>query len=319
MLNPAAFTPVGPLPSGPITLDTSGIPTVNGSLAGVVVAPPSGGPDVAVFTFSGGAVLALSDTILVIGSRPAALLFTGPATLHGNVVVESSAGAGGAPAAAGAGPGGGAGSAQGGGGGGYSGGGGTAGAAPGGAPYGVAVVLQGGSGGGGASGSGGRGGGALELGALGELRVTGSIVAAGTDGQDGAAGAGGGSGGHLIVHAFNVVLESGSLLAANGANGGSATNDFAGGGGGGGRVYVLHNLAGQLVLNGVIATAGGLAGGAGSGSGDGGQVLVEADPVVGEFPPAVPALASGLRGVLFLALLTAALRRPVRQVMAGNG
>ncbi len=126
------------------------------------------------------------------------------------------------------------------------------GGAPGGSPYGnLGFALQGGSGGGGLSfkdntSIGGGGGGAIEVGAVNALTVSGSILANGSYGQGG-----GGSGGGIFLHGDSVAL-SGYLSAAGGSGGG--------GGGGGGEVLIeagLGGFTGEINHIGVGGGAGG--------------------------------------------------------------
>ena len=251
-LNPLDFTSLGAFPTGPgfYTINTSGTPTLSGpngtSLPGVVshgVAVfdfdsinvpgpgPGPGPPFQVFTAT--------------GSLPLALLSRTNATIAGTIDGSgqsfSSGGPGGPgggngpvlPFTPGGGPGGGGPGGTpppvvvpfvGGGGGGFGGPGG-AGASSlsnvpgglGGVPYGdLARQLQGGSGGGTSFGPGAGGGGAIEIGAVGSLAISGSILARGgssISSPEGAlGGGGGGSGGGILLHA-NSVLLTGSLSA----------------------------------------------------------------------------------------------------------
>lgn len=141
----------------------------------------------------------------------------------------------------------------------------------GGAPYGdLARQLQGGSGGGTSFGPGAGGGGAIEIGAVGSLVISGNVLANGGSTISGGArgGAGGGSGGGILLHADSVLL-TGSLSAVGGDGGsfsfipgpGGSFID-AGGGGGGGRVTILSGPGGFSESGATINVAGG-AGGAG--------------------------------------------------------
>jgi len=157
----------------------------------------------------------------------------------------------------------------GGGGGGFGGQGGAGGAEPGSTPgaggvaYGNLIQqLVGGSGGGGGlagtGGSGGAGGGALELGAVGTLSVTGfgELFATGGGGEDGStSGGGGGSGGALLLHAQTVDL-SGILDVKGGDSGGGI---YGGGGGGGGQIDVLYGSGGLDDSSATIILDGGTA------------------------------------------------------------
>jgi len=188
----------------------------------------------------------------------------------------------------------------------------------GGAPYGdLARQLQGGSGGGasivgpsGASfGPSGGGGGAIEIGAVGPLTISGNVIANGgtpfpspTTG-----GGGGGSGGGILLHADSVRL-TGSLSAVGGAGGSSSSfpgpGGFpigAGGGGGGGRVTILSGPGGFVASGATIDVAGG-AGGAGNfisanGSpGGAGVLVISAVPA----PASLVLLGIGVLGLLGL-------------------
>ena len=130
----------------------------------------------------------------------------------------------------------------------------------GGAPYGdLARQLQGGSGGGDSSdGPGAGGGGAIEIGAVGPLTISGSILARGGGSLfSGNFGGGGGSGGGILLHA-NSVLLTGSLSAAGGdgiegfgpTGGPGSTFVAPGGGGGGGRVTILSGPGGFVAERG---------------------------------------------------------------------
>ena len=171
----------------------------------------------------------------------------------------------------------------GGGGGGFGGGGGSGGTGPvggnpgaGGSPYSTASLapLLAGSGGGGSpngfgggifimGGGGGAGGGSFELGAFGNLVVSGQLRSDGGDGSFLAGGTirmsgGGGSGGGLRLHGATADL-SGATLFASGGNSPPASVD--GGGGGGGRVAVLlgsgtTTVAGTTLAGGTGANLG---------------------------------------------------------------
>src|SRR5208337_2143176 len=87
--------------------------------------------------------------------------------------------------------------------------------------------LQGGSGGGiGSNSPGGGGGGAIELGAVGNISVKGSVLANGgcaiSGGLD-TGGGGGGAGGGILLHGEGVTLSG--LLSAIGGSGGSGGSD----------------------------------------------------------------------------------------------
>ena len=132
----------------------------------------------------------------------------------------------------------------------------------GGATYGdLAVKLQGGSQGapggfGPGSMSGGGGGGAIELGAVGLLSVSGSVVSRGGDAF--VPGAGGGAGGGIFLHSSSVSL-SGTLDVSGGAGAAgvaqpSTISYMGGGGGGGGRILVLSDqglpIPGSVLIGG---------------------------------------------------------------------
>ncbi len=146
------------------------------------------------------------------------------------------------------------------------------------------VNLLGGSGGGGGyhygscppdGGCAGAGGGAIELGASGniDIRSTGRIFADGGQGPDAnwRSGGGGGSGGLVLLCAEGtVILQRGSQITAKGGNGGSSYSGAGvgggGGGGGGGQIAVYYYA--DLTNNGQISAA---AGNGGTGSGLNGE------------------------------------------------
>jgi hypothetical protein len=121
--------------------------------------------------------------------------------------------------------------------------------AAGGTAYGdIAAQLQGGSGGGGGGGvsvqspdplpgsaGGGGGGGAVEIGAVGQLVISGSVLANGGDSGAGntTIGGGGGAGGGILIQANLITLWGSSTLSAAGGAGGPLGNVGTGGGGGG--------------------------------------------------------------------------------------
>jgi len=131
------------------------------------------------------------------------------------------------------------------------------GGAPGGGSYGnLAISLQGGSSGGtvlnarvGPS-PGGGGGGAIEVGAVGGIIVSGSILANG-----GSAGSGG-SGGGIFLHGDSVAL-SGVLSAQGGGGYSSLSFPLGGGGGGGGQVLIQAGPGGFTGNVGGINVSGG--------------------------------------------------------------
>lgn len=144
-------------------------------------------------------------------------------------------------------------------GGGYGGNGGNGGywfsspTAAGGSSYGstLATNVQMGSGGGGGGaacdyigGVSGAGGGAVDLSALADLILNGSITADGLDGANGdtfSGGGGGGSGGGILLSG---ILTLDGTLSATGADGGAQTGGLSasGGGGGGGRIKLAGTL-----------------------------------------------------------------------------
>ncbi len=274
-LDPNGFTSLGTLNvnSGTLSINTSTL-QVSGaaSFTGVAQAQGGGLPEIAVFTFDS-VNIGASVTVTFSGSRPVALLSKGNAVIGATLDVSGSAaqddfvGAGGpaggasggsggihdppANPTAGNGPGGGG---VAGGGGGFGGVGGVALQLPstGGVAYGdLATGLQGGSGGAGNNaaffamfnvwlpgGAGAGGGGAIEIGAIGQVQLAsvnsrgGDVVAFGTPG-------GGGSGGAVLLHGTTISL-SGSILADGGETTTSPPTGFGrGGGGGGGRVHAI--------------------------------------------------------------------------------
>jgi hypothetical protein len=296
-LDPLACSSLGELPNGDVIFNTTGTPTVNGSPAGVVV-PQTGGPDIAVFCFDGEAVLGQADTITVTGARPAAILFQGQATLHGEIIVSAGGGPGGTQMSSGTGPGAGLGSSQGGGGGGFGAGGGAGGGISGGAggiSYGSGELtpLHAGSGGGGGEAAGGTGGGAIEIGSLALLVANGEIHA---DGWSGAfhlteGGGGGGSGGGVFLHAFDVYIGD-AVITANGGDGGNG--GFGGGGGGAGRIVLMSNDGGAVTMapEAVFLLNGGN-GGVGAANGQNGlaaSLMQATDPGVGLDGPGEPVI-----------------------------
>lgn len=141
----------------------------------------------------------------------------------------------------------------------------------------LALMLQGGSGGAGSGfgGGGGGGGGAIELGAIGNLTLSGTVQANGGAGGSVNRG-GGGAGGGILVHAPTVSL-TGSLNAIGGVT-------FFGGGGGGGRVLIL--TADGTLASGSLAANVAINGGNGSSGGGGGTGVKELG--IGMFPNQAP-------------------------------
>lgn len=118
----------------------------------------------------------------------------------------------------------------------------------------------------GAAGQSGGGGGAIQLGSLGTVSITGSVNVNGGAGtvyydrnfSNFSRAGGGGSGGAILIHGLEVNI-SGSLEARGGAG---ASGPGRGGGGSGGRIFIGWKTTARL--QGTIAVDG--AGGAGSGS-----------------------------------------------------
>jgi hypothetical protein len=106
------------------------------------------------------------------------------------------------------------------------------------------TTLQGGSGGGGGGygygGGGGGGGGAVEIGAIGNVELSGYVYTFG--GSGGTQQGGGGAGGGVYVHGSSVSL-TGGIGAYGGV--GASYGLYDGGGGGGGRVFI-YTSTGQL-------------------------------------------------------------------------
>lgn len=158
----------------------------------------------------------------------------------------------------------------------------------------LAVGIQGGSGG--ATGGsqlffngttanifgGGGGGGGLEIGAVGDITITGELLANGGDSKDGSffsgqtAGSGGaGAGGGILIHADSVT-QNGDLQ----ANGGNAPGSrIGGGGGGGGEILIVASSLADITVGGTHSIAGG-AGVSATGGEDGMDGLYQtiADP-----------------------------------------
>lgn len=276
-LNPLSFGSLGASPFslvGTYVVDTSTTPPTltrpNASVLNGVVSPEG----IAVFTFDQ-IQIGTGITVNAVGTRPLALLSKSSFVLDSGSFIDVSGAASTNATPAMGGPGGGLGGS------GFGNGAGLAAAAVarllgrlavvsgvqaatgggngggiGGATYGdLAVQLQGGSGGGSAGNGGGGGGGALEIGALTQATLRGTVLAMG-----GAAftnfGDGGGSGGGILVHAETVNLSG--VISAQGGNG-AAYNSSGGTGGrgaGGGRVLIqsctLTNI-GTIEVNGGLA------------------------------------------------------------------
>jgi hypothetical protein len=288
-LNPDDFPSLGAFPtaSGTFTYDTNAL-TITGPGLTTPLQGTLSASGVAVFDFDSINLNANQAFFQVaIGSLapPLAFLSRGNITIDGTININGISGitfagliggsggpggyAGGGNDSIGGGPGGGGSSTMGGGsgtGGGFGGSGGYALFAPGGVTYGnLLQALQGGSGGGGgAAGLGGGGGGALEIGAVGNIFIDGSILANGGGGGGGrrgqGGGGGGGSGGGILIHGNSVTL-TGSLSAQGGQGGGGPPYSTPGGGGGGGRVVIEYGGGGFLGNTANINVNGGPTGG----------------------------------------------------------
>jgi hypothetical protein len=203
---------------------------------------------------TGGASIVLASTssltVAATGSIDAAArgFIPGPGGLLGGAFRTAGTGCGGGGAPAGTGTNGNEGATDGGGGGGGFGTSGAAGGSGVGSPGGAGsaascataldVILVGGSGGGGGDSSGsspgpfgGGGGGALQLTAMGQLRVDGTINIGGGGGRTAEGnvrdGAGGGSGGALFLEAPAIAIAASAGIFANGGGGGSASPGIA--------------------------------------------------------------------------------------------
>lgn len=255
VLDPNAFTSLGTFNSQPgnylVNTDTNTLTAPDGTVITGVV---SG--NIVVFTFDAISFNAGSTLFFGSGARAVALLSKGDATFAGQINLSGGGGGGapwggpggyaaGGPGQNGSGPGGGM----------YDGGAGGFGGAgrnyggSGGPVYGdLSVKLEGGSGGAGSRGDGGGGGGgALQLGALGTLRITGSVIADGGSGNSVFFG-GGGAGGGVLVRGQQVnIAATGSVTARGGDNLFNAC-------GGGGRILIV---AGTFTNSGFVSVAGG--------------------------------------------------------------
>jgi hypothetical protein len=259
--DPSDFASGGTFPPGAVTIDATELEVGGVPWPNAAVVAQDDGPNVAVFAFDGGAQI--DANVSVVGSRPVAVLFQGPAAISGVWIVAAGRGQGGGTAPPNS-------EFGGTGGGGFGGRGGAGSDGIGGASYGdLFAALEGGSNGGARNGGDAAlGGGALEIGALGLLDLSGALLAA--DGNAGASvdgdGLGGGSGGGIFLHAFDVTMDEATLVRARGGSGGDHdAGPFGigegGGGGGGGRIAVLVNVAGTLTQGGAaLVVSGGTAG-----------------------------------------------------------
>lgn len=264
-LRPYDFTSLGEFPSSGFAIDTNTL-SFAGMPGGVLVAQSGGAPDIAVFTFDGGGLLASGESITVTGDNALAILFQGAATLAGTIDVSGGDGLDQAPGVTGIGGLGVAGGGRGGNGGPFSSG--QNGIGPG---HGVVGSNSGsvsgaGSGAGAGFGTpGGEGGAAVTFRAGGDaygnpLRHE---LHAGSGGGGGGGvgsgsqrwGGGGGAGGGAIeIGAASSLQLMGAAIIANGGNGGSGFTD---GGGGSGGAILLHAFEVELDLETLLQSNGG--------------------------------------------------------------
>ena len=300
-LDPLDFASGGAFPPGTTTIDSDGLTVDGAPWPNASVMAQLGGPELAVFPFDGGA--SGTSTINFEGTRSVVLLFRGPTSIAGTWAVRAGAGTGRGRGEA---------SPFGGGGGGFGGVGGAGSTGAGGASYGdLLSLLEAGSDGGDSDGLGaGIGGGAIEIGTIGLLDVSGLSIAA--DGSGGTVvaldGTGGGSGGAVFLHGFDVRMNESTQIRVRGGDGGDALSqpfglDQGGGGGGGGRIAVLFNTHGMFTQGGAQLAASGGAGGAADPSvpsepGSGGDVAIADAPAIG-----VPEPSASLLGIGALASL----------------
>lgn len=228
-LPPDAFPSLGALPEGEASLDTDSLEATGlGEVGGVFQQAPNE-PEIALFVFDGGVC---SANLTVSGSRPAALLFRGAASLGGCIDARAAgAWAGGAGLGGWPGGGGGLGGA----------GGGSGGSGTGGSSGGVREAFLPGSGGQSGASAGGLGGGALQIGASGSLQLRDvHILVDGFDGRPAVrdTAGGGGSGGALVLHGHSVRLDSSTVISVQGGAGGAGSHGAHGGGGGGGGIVL---------------------------------------------------------------------------------
>jgi len=130
------------------------------------------------------------------------------------------------------------------------------------------------------AGRGGAGGGALQISALGNIRISGRVLAGGGGGEEGAAnfgaenwgsGGGGGSGGAVLLQAPSISLLAGSVNVGGGGGGGSSSNYVAGGSGVDGRESLAAAPGGDSAGDAYGAAGGNGAGGDSGGVGDRGR------------------------------------------------
>ncbi len=140
----------------------------------------------------------------------------------------------------------------------------------------LSIILQGGSGGGGGGGiaagtddngaaGGGGGGGAVEIGAVNQIIITGSVLANGGSGGSDLRNGGGGAGGGILLNGDAVTFSGSGVLSAAGGAG-----PVFSGGGGGGRISILAATA--ITTEGTdLTTRVNLAGGSASSGGNPGS------------------------------------------------
>lgn len=296
-LDPDDYSAIAPSwtpAAGTITINTDAL-TISGMAGnGVAVSQPSGGPEIAAFTF-GTIDIAAGVTVNVTGSRALALLAQDDTanSFVMNGIISASGGASGMPLGGTAGPGG------------FRGGNGGAGlgaarlGSAGAGPGGGGGASGGNAGGGGAS-FGGAGGdafaptqnnnfGGLEHGDLLDMLHGGSGGGGGGSGSVGGSsnlGPGGGGGGGAIELVSNGQLAYGGTINAFGSAGGvgslSGYSGGAGGGSGGGVILAAQTIqqTGSIALNGGLGGAGNynlgfsLTIGSGGGGGGGGRAVI---------------------------------------------
>ena len=261
-LNPLDYTPLdsgqglthltsGSNTASVVTTPASGTFTYGSTVYNAVMTPQTGGPHIAVFTFSNINLGGLAKALSISGTNPVAILsqqnFNAiPINVNGVTGISATGGVGGVGGGAGGSKGVAGGGSNGGGTGTSGGGGGNnspgangagAGAGAGGAVSATNVLVGGGGGGGSSFGGGGGGGGAVELGAIGKvsfgksdaITANGGTAASGS-GVGGTAQGGGGGGGTIYIHGKQVLVSNTQTFSANGGN---AMNSNGGGGSGG--------------------------------------------------------------------------------------